>query len=345
MPKQSARAQLGPRETAEVLDRFALDMVSEVRAYERGSRRSPKAIVRTLDGTYLLKRRAPGRDEADRIRFQHAVQVHLEQEGCPVAGLVRTKRNGNTLVRRGSRLYELFHFVEGTRCDNSLFQVEAAGATMARLHDACLDWEDPVAPGSGYHDCPDVAPAIDRIIDRIDDVEEVCRLVHGTFDAAGMKVNDLGWTRLARTIVHGDWHPGNVLFDHDEVAALLDFDSTRPEPRVSEFANGALQFAMRFGIGSEEPLPESMNLQALAAMQRGYDAGTFEPLENVEREMIPWLMIEALVVEGVVPIAMRGRFGNVPGKAFMEHLHRTISWIDSNHQEIINSIRGDGRGG
>ena len=79
MSRQPERLQLGPNETREVLDRYDIGEVTDVTPCDRGSRRSPKSIIRSMSGTYLLKRRAPGQDNMDRIRFQHAVQLHLEQ--------------------------------------------------------------------------------------------------------------------------------------------------------------------------------------------------------------------------------------------------------------------------
>ena len=338
MSRQPERLQLGPQETKEVLERYDVGAVTGVTPFKRGSRRSPKAIVRTLSGTYLLKRRAPGQDDMRRIQFQHAVQLHLEQHGCPVAGLHPTKDDGSTIVRRGSRVYELFHFIEGTRFDSSLEQAESAGRTMARMHEACMKWNGPPPSGVGYHGSPDVQRGLARIEERIESISLYCRPLQEIFIEAQAKVDRLGWSDLPRTIVHGDWHPGNLLFSGDEVVALLDFDSARQAPRASEFANGSLQFAMRFGASSGVALPESPHVPAVTAMQRGYDAGTFELLEDHECAMTPWLMIEALIVEGIVPLAMQGRFGHVPAPIFLQHMQRTAKWIMDNADDIIRRM-------
>ena len=346
MPEQSARVQLGSAETAEVLEHFELSAVNEVRQFKRGSRRSPKALIKTIGGTYLLKRRAPGHDDLERIRFQHAVQIHLEQEGYPVAKLVRTRRRGSTCVQRGSRVYELFEFVDGQRCNGSLIQVESAGRAMARMHDACMAWSGPASSGNGYQGSGDVPQALERIAERFKGIKDLCLSLEETFTAATAKVVGLGWAGLPHTIIHGDWHPGNMLFNGDDVAALLDFDSTRSEPRIAEFANGALQFAMRLGSSARESLPETPNLDAVTAMQHGYDSGTFEPLEDEEHAMIPWLMIQAMIVEGVVPVAMRGKFGTMPGAEFIERLRRTSSWLEQHEADILAALsrsRGSSR--
>ena len=73
-------------------------------------------------------------------------------------------------------------------------------------------------------------------------------------------------------------------------------------------------------------------------MQRGYDAGTFELLEDHECAMTPWLMIEALIVEGIVPLAMQGRFGHVPAPIFLQHMQRTAKWIMNNADDIIRRM-------
>ena len=67
---------------------------------------------------------------------------------------------------------------------------------------------------------------------------------------------------------------------------------------------------------------ENQVLRLFLAIRRGYDAGTFEPLEEEERAMVPPLMIEAMIVEGIVPVAMHGNFGDVQGDRFLSPCER-----------------------
>ena len=342
MADQATRTKLGSQELTEVLDSYDLGMITDIRAYERGSRRSPKAWIRAINSKYLLKRRAPGRDDADRIRFQHAVQVHLKSHGCQVAGLVKT-RSGDTHVKRGSRIYELFNFIEGERFKSRVGQLEATGTAMSRMHDECSGWNEPVHGGATFHASLDVETAIVHIREKGDaELISAAAPLRDMFEAAREEVVNLGWSSLRNTIVHGDWHPGNLLFERDEVAALLDFDSTRSEPRIAEFANGGFQFAMRHETTSSGRLSREPSLKALAAIRRGYDAGTFEPLEEEERAMVPSLMIEAMIVEGIVPVAMHGSFGDVPGERFLSHVGDTAHWIASNKDDILKALSDGG---
>jgi hypothetical protein len=44
----------------------------------------------------------------------------------------------------------------------------------------------------------------------------------------------------------------------------------------------------------------------------GYDEGSGRPLSGPERASLPWLMIEALTIESIVPIAATGSFARIP---------------------------------
>jgi aminoglycoside phosphotransferase (APT) family kinase protein len=52
-------------------------------------------------------------------------------------------------------------------------------------------------------------------------------------------VNELGFDSLAQQAVHGDWHPGNMLFSKHKIAVVLDFDSTKIALPIAGLANGA----------------------------------------------------------------------------------------------------------
>ena len=328
MSTHPERLQLGPRETQEVLERYDIGEVTDVTAYEQGSRRSPKAVCWNLGGTYLLKRRAPGQDDMDRIRFQHAVQVHLAPHGCSIAALLKTKQNGNTLVRRGSRIYELFKFIDGTRFESSIEQVRASGAAMSRMHEVCMEWTGLTPSGVGYHASQDVERGFTLIKDRIRSIELYCRPLQELHADAQAEVDALGWSlscHVRSCMVIGI--PATCSFAARRWRPCSTLIQARLEPRVSEFANGALQFAMRFGEPIDVSLPESPHVPAIEAMRVGYDAGTFTMLEPHELAMTPWLMIEALIVEGTLPVATHGQFGHVSGSD-LPPAHAAIGQVD-----------------
>ena len=338
---------MGSHEVQEVLGHYDLARVKEARAFNRGSSKSPKVLLRTLDGDFILKRCAPGQDDPDRLALRHRIVAALDEHGGPIAGIVPT-RDGASFIRRGSRLYELFRYIEGRRYRRTGPQAHASGYEMARMHDQLAHWTGPTPEGAGYHHATGVTEALERLPERLcaDDphrrrgMAAICSSLAALFGEAHSHVERLGYAAAARTIVHGDWHPGNLLFEGDEIVAILDFDSIRHAPRVLDVANGLLQFTMQIGSSDDiERWPDALELPQLESMRQGYDAGTFEPLESDEIAMLPWLMIEAMVVESIAPIAARGRFGTIPGDRFLRHIERQIGWIRPRIDELVMRLR------
>ena len=58
------------------------------------------------------------------------------------------------------------------------------------------------------------------------------------------QVEALGMRDLPGTVIHSDWHPGNMLFRHRKVVAIIDYDSVRRSQRILDVANGTLQFSI-----------------------------------------------------------------------------------------------------
>jgi len=138
--------------------------------------------------------------------------------------------------------------------------------------------------------------------------------------------------------VHGDWHPGNVLFQSQFVVAVLDFDSARIMPPVTDLANGALQFSIERGGRNLETWPDGCDLGRLRGFVAGYDEQ--QKLSVAELQAVPWLMIEALIAESLGPIAATGRFAQLDGFAFLLTVARKVRWIEE-HATAIGEGWGD----
>jgi len=58
-----------------------------------------------------------------------------------------------------------------------------------------------------------------------------------------------------------------------------------------------------------------------------------------ERTMIPDLMIEAMIVESVIPIARTGMFGTVKGSTFLRMIERKLRWLMTRRDRVIEVIQ------
>jgi homoserine kinase type II len=174
----------------------------------------------------------------------------------------------------------------------------------------------------------------------LEGIDDTIGYIRQQYENSAEKVQKLEWNSLARQIVHGDWHPGNMLYDDTEIIAVIDFDSLRFQPRVTDVANGALQFSMRMGTAQNvESWGEGFRGHTIQSLVQAYDQFSQIPLLPSERAMIPDLMVEALIVEGVIPIWKTGSFGNVKGSSFLRLVEKKLKWLEPKMQRVIDIIQ------
>lgn len=338
-------------ELREVLAAFPLSGVKTMREFHRGSRRSPKLIIEASEGCFLLKRRANRANQHDRVEWSHAIIAHLEHDALPVAKLVRTWDRDNSMLIRDDRVYELFEYIDGRRWDHSEAETHRAGRMLGLVHASLGAFDGTLeSPGGTFHSSDIVSGAFGRLEGAIENVapstdlkrvREIAGELDTMYHAAARAANEAGFGTLSVQPIHGDWHPGNVLFldgpggtRPGSVVAVVDFDASREEPRIIDLANGILHFAMR-ALPSTNPAewPHTLSARRMQGFLEGWTLGTGR-IENRERLCLPWLMIEAVIAESVVPIAEHGRFSTVPGLPFLEMVRAKVAWIESRSNAI-----------
>jgi homoserine kinase type II len=335
---QSLRERFESHELAIVLSYYDLGAIEQLRAYPRGSRKSPKLRIRAKRGEFLLKRRAAGQDDPYRVAFAHDLQLHLAQRAYPVPGLIGTRGDNNSMLQMNGRTYELFNYVHGTRYDSTGRSAHQVGDMLGVFHALMSNYRSTYEPQVGsFHGAPEIdaktsliASAVHAVEPHADQqaVKQTAEYLRRAYRDAAQRVDELGFRIWPKKVVHGDWHPGNLLFREGRIVGVLDFDSSRIEPRVVDVANAALQFSMQM-TDPDQPAnwPDSLDHGVIRCILRGYDEASGQPLSVEERQSVPWLMIEALIIESIVPIAATGSFARIAGSAFLEMIQRKVKWI------------------
>lgn len=332
------RARMSPDEVRAVLGHYSLGKVRSAKMYPRGSRHSPKLLLRTEKGRFLLKRRADGKDDRDRVEYTHALMKHLRASRFPMPGLVRS-REGHPAIEINNHVYEVFEYVEAQRYKGSLEETMHAGYVLGRLHVRTKDFTHPKRPTAlSYHNRSDVIdglgaiPSITSSHDSV--VGHETELLMTTIELAdryrecAQAVRDAGIEHWEHVVLHGDWHPGNMLFADNHVAVVLDFDGARPGPPIVEVANGMLQFSMLRSEHDPVNWPAFFDETRMRRFLIGYALRVRVPRE--QRESIPDLMIESLIAETSVPIAVTGSFGQLPGFGVLQMVKRKVRWLLEN---------------
>jgi homoserine kinase type II len=342
-----ARDQFAADELAIVLSHYDLGTIESIQPFPRGSRRAPKLVLRSKTGTYILKRRARGKDDPFRVAFSHELQLYLASKQFPLPHLIGTKEDNNSMLQWNGRTYELFEFIRGTSFDNSLEATSDAGRILALFHKLLVDYHSRYdAPTGSYHAARNITvtmEAIPQTLNKVDprhaeeqsnQIQNTIQFLQSSYNEAAARVNELGLVEWPMQIVHCDWHPGNMLFRGPKVVAVIDYDAARLQQRVIDVANGALQFSIIGGGDDASHWPDHLDETHFQSFLRGYETVPNSVLSRAELRTLPWLMIEALVAESVIPIAATGSFARMEGVGFLMMIERKVRWLQAHVDQL-----------
>jgi Ser/Thr protein kinase RdoA (MazF antagonist) len=335
-------AHFSSEELDRVLDCYDIGEIYQLEPLSAGNRRAPKEVVISEQGKFLLKRRSRGKDDLYRVALGHAVQLHLAQNDFPVTTLIATKEDKNTILQLDHHIYELFSFMDGVRYDGSARSAHDAGRQMGRFHKLLGDFNyELLMPLRGsFHDSGGVRSHLKTIASEkkapVEPMKYTADKLMRLYEGASVRVNALGFDSWPEQIVHGDWHPGNMLFAEQKVVALLDFDSVKIAPVVTDLANGMLQFSIVGGRPNPADWPDYLDRGKLVEFLNGYLE--VMPLKKSKLEALPDLMIETMIAEAVLPVATTGFFGNLEGEDFLKMICRKARWISDNREELQEAI-------
>jgi hypothetical protein len=102
-------------------------------------------------------------------------------------------------------------------------------------------------------------------------------------------------------------------------------------------ANGALQFSIIGGGDDPAQWPDYIDESRFKRFLRGYDSVPNCVLSRAELRTVPWLMVEALIAESVIPIAATGSFARMEGIGFLLMVERKVRWLQS-HAERLAAV-------
>lgn len=333
-------------ELAICLSYYDLGIIKGIAGFSRGSRNAPKAIIDCERGRFLFKRRNKGVDEIEKVAFTHQIQLALAAQNFPLPHLLGTRDNDNSMLIHRSHIYEMQEFIEGNGYDASPGATEQAGHALGLYHKLLEGFQsDYEPPTASYHNARAIFQSIHKSSaslvpkpDMRERTRDTVKFLGNTYRQCVEEINKLGLCDWPVQIVHGDWHPGNMLFRDKIVVAVIDYDTARQQQRVIDFANGALQFSI---IGRRaaplEDWPEDIDIPRLKQFLYGYDS--VNQISTDELRVMPYLMCEAMIAEAVLPIATTGGFGRFDGCEFLEMIRKKIVWLVTNAtvlSEILN---------
>lgn len=275
-------------ELKEVLSHYGLGELDEYEKNERGFVNTAYSICTRSGGEqkrYFLRKYKRGIAEEELI-FEHSLIEHLLAAGSPVARIHHT-REGKTYLRRFEGpddstgvFYTIFDYLPGEdrfTWVNPILneqQLEASAAVLAQFH---------VDAASFMPQGRRVEPRILELLPVIAETWTGCpaKTKGSIFDAriaqrleqvtaniattlAALQTPDA--RALPETVVHCDYHPGNLKFTGDVVTGVFDFDWSKVDFRLFDLGLALWYFCTSWQ-GSEDG---SLRLDAVRTFLRAY---------------------------------------------------------------------------
>ena len=226
-----------------MLSHYDLGALRDARRVERGFI-NENWRLETVQGQYFLKRRHPSLRAPDVIRDQHALMTYLRRAQFPTPALLPTIHGGTLLIWDGE-CYEIQEYIKGTPYDHQRpAHFEAAAWTLGLYHLLAQGF----APQSLCKSRDLYNPAIlqanlSRLADawKLTLTFKVVQQIEAHADDLAARFSAHG--ELPHLVIHGDYYAGNLLYKHDCIVGVVDYDKARWQPRVVELAEALIYFA------------------------------------------------------------------------------------------------------
>ncbi len=336
-------------ELPEVLANYEIGEVREV--VVAGGTAGKCWRVSSATGRHFFRCRGLRTSSRQAMAFDHGLRRHLLARGVPTAAPITTK-SGETWVLAHGRAFELYPFVEGRQFGYSRDELIATARALARFHQAAADYPargcyNPI-PAQFAIAAPDVGGS-----ERMDDPE----LMAAAFEQFARGEPELTYTvaearRLAtaydasvydalpRWLIHGDYHPGNLLYsDSGQMAGIFDLDWACEHTRSRDLADGVLYFATRreeFDGSSIQSMTEAVEPDMDGALLFLRTYRELSPLADDEVRAIPlalrarWLA-ERLEGSAKVPPERRAWF-------ISRDLEVPLQWLEAHGEELVGAL-------
>ncbi len=155
MPKGGAR--FSSAELVTVLSHYDIGIIKKVKPLHAGNTRAPKVIITSKNGKFFLKRRPKAKDNLNRAKGSHKIQIFLADKGFPVSRPINTIDSKSSILNLDHLIYEMFEFVEGSRYDGSAKSTIDVGRQLANFHKLLTGFSVGFKPPIGsFHDSANV---------------------------------------------------------------------------------------------------------------------------------------------------------------------------------------------
>lgn len=275
-------------------------------------------------GAFFLRRSYRSKSVQE-LRGQLELMQLLAHRGLPVPEPVQTVSGDRYAVVEG-RLWVVTTALAGTAyCSDRPAHTRELGRTLAAYHHTVADLPcEEGEPGPLVELRHHIgAPAVDPwLADRA--------------AAVAREMTDLV-PDLPRVVIHGGARRGSLLYDGDTVAAVLDFDSARPDVRVLDLAVAVHDVGKVYTVLGAEDHKVTLALDRITELLHGYRL--VGSLTQAEVEALP-LLVEAKRLKRALGRLSRLRSGEVLSgndRAKIELERKRLRWLRDHRRDLAEA--------
>lgn len=229
-------------------------------------------ILTTATGTYFVKQlRSKG---GERVAITAAAEELMRRRGIPAVCMLISKRGERCAVYDGL-FYCVYHFIESDRSHAyALSDYRTMGALLGKIHQAGSYDIPPEFKEYVLHVQPkeSIVKALHSYSERIQGFKHRQKIDDAFLAYIGLKLTIL--PEISRsdysegTLVHGDYHAGNLLLDaaSRDIIGVCDWEKAMLAPRAYELARSTIHICF------DEGYDESAGLVCASHFLAGYSS-------------------------------------------------------------------------
>jgi Ser/Thr protein kinase RdoA (MazF antagonist) len=147
--------------------------------------------------------------------------------------------------------------------------------------------------------------------------------------------------QLPELVIHGDYHGANLIFQDDQIAAVVDYDLAHWCSRAMEVAEAVIAFCTDPGLGLRQIVyPGVLDLNLVKTFLGAYQGAT--PLSKAEILALPDMIRTIWLCASLDPPLEPPLSFEAAPRALPEIL-MLADWAVENRQELVSACRAAGK--
>jgi Ser/Thr protein kinase RdoA (MazF antagonist) len=320
--------------------------IGKLQTVERGGGTAGRNLIFTADNKkYFLRGRNPNYSTEQETIYDHSLMKYLAEKGFPVPKPILSSEN-KTWVKLNGRIYELYEYIPGRRFNpQSLLDLQSLGIALARYHEAVNGFKPQgLKPRvEKREDHPELIKPIleDMLKDAKSSVLKTIKYLLDQLLLIQENMSDERYLQLPQLIIHGDFHPANIIFGYDNKIYFTDFDWAGMQAKARDIVDGIMFFAAK----REKPIhindivsltqPFEIDFQRSKIFLNAYRE--IKKVYKEEIEALPWLIRSRWIQERAkgsrkVPQEKRLQY-------LVERCEEPLYWLDKWQDTLVKTLK------